>query len=355
MLRFQKNRNNSRQQGFTLVEMSIVLTLTGLVTAGIVVGQSMNHQARLTRVVSEFNGIKTALNTFQMQYDAKPGDFAGAGEYWPDGQWNTSWARSNGLGNGDNVWGSERSAFYEGVWGWQQLSRAEIIPGSYAEPEELADNFTFVRPVQNLYPSRFSQNAGYMLLGAEDWMGEEGIRDAIGNYVLLGDFASAESWDNANVLLSAEDSMILDSKMDDGLAMSGEFLSEGDCLTGGEYDIAAKGGCVGLLSLDRNFKTDGMTLAMNDVPPAITDATPDDELGNAAPSAGTPDTGAPQETPAPVELAQNDPDPVTDMEEETPQPGNIGSDKPKEGHKCQPKPKPKPKPRKGGLCNHGRG
>ena len=71
-----------KQKGFTLLELSIVIVIIGLIVAGISAGQSLVQQAKLRSLVSESGNILTAVNSFRMQYDALPGDMNTAQSYW---------------------------------------------------------------------------------------------------------------------------------------------------------------------------------------------------------------------------------------------------------------------------------
>jgi prepilin-type N-terminal cleavage/methylation domain-containing protein len=64
----------TRQTGFTLVEIAIVLVIIGLLLGGILKGQEMITQAKIKNVVNDFNGITAAMNSYQDRYRALPGD-----------------------------------------------------------------------------------------------------------------------------------------------------------------------------------------------------------------------------------------------------------------------------------------
>ncbi len=70
------------QQGFTLVEIAIVLVIIGLLLGGILKGQEMITQAKIKNVVNDFNGITAALNSYQDRYRAIPGDDRNAATRW---------------------------------------------------------------------------------------------------------------------------------------------------------------------------------------------------------------------------------------------------------------------------------
>jgi prepilin-type N-terminal cleavage/methylation domain-containing protein len=70
------------QQGFTLVEIAIVLVIIGLLLGGILKGQEMINQAKIKNVVADFSGVSAAYYGYQDRYRAIPGDDAGAGARW---------------------------------------------------------------------------------------------------------------------------------------------------------------------------------------------------------------------------------------------------------------------------------
>ena len=72
----------TRQAGFTLVEIAIVLVIIGLLLGGILKGQEMITQAKIKNVVNDFNGITAAVNSYQDRYRALPGDDLNASTRW---------------------------------------------------------------------------------------------------------------------------------------------------------------------------------------------------------------------------------------------------------------------------------
>ena len=84
----------TKQTGFTLVEIAIVLVIIGLLLGGILKGQEMITQAKIKNVVNDFNGITAAVNSYQDRYRALPGDDLNAASRW------TNPLAINGDGNG---------------------------------------------------------------------------------------------------------------------------------------------------------------------------------------------------------------------------------------------------------------
>ena len=62
-----KARNKLKaSSGFTLIELSIVIVIIGLIVAGVVGGQVLVKQAKLKGVVSDVEKYRTALNAFKL-------------------------------------------------------------------------------------------------------------------------------------------------------------------------------------------------------------------------------------------------------------------------------------------------
>jgi len=140
LCRYEKNN-----KGFTLVELSIVLMIIGLLVSGILVGKDMIRAAELRSITSEKDQIQTATMLFRNKYLGLPGDLTNATDFWgtmPTGTCSTTTASgaSGGTGtqtcngNGDNkVTGSidDPGGNYEMVLFWQHLSNAGLIEGKY--------------------------------------------------------------------------------------------------------------------------------------------------------------------------------------------------------------------------------
>ncbi|PZU43073.1 MAG: prepilin-type cleavage/methylation domain-containing protein, partial [Sphingomonas sp.] len=64
--------------GFSLVELSIVLVILGLLTGGILGGQSLIRAAEIRSIGVDFNRFSTATYTFRDKYMGLPGDITNA-------------------------------------------------------------------------------------------------------------------------------------------------------------------------------------------------------------------------------------------------------------------------------------
>ena len=122
----------NRQQGFTLVEIAIVLVIIGLLLGGILKGQEMITQAKIKNVIADFSGVSAAYHGYQDRYRAIPGDDPNAGT-----RWTTAPAAQPGDGNGI-IAGTYNAACptvaaagtAESCLWWDDLRRAGFVSGN---------------------------------------------------------------------------------------------------------------------------------------------------------------------------------------------------------------------------------
>lgn len=124
----------TRQTGFTLVEIAIVLVIIGLLLGGILKGQEMIVQAKVKNSITDFSGISAAYFGYQDRYRAIPGDDIGAA-----GRWITPTVAVSG--NGDRVLTGVYNALItaavpanESALWWDHLRRSGFITGGTGNP-----------------------------------------------------------------------------------------------------------------------------------------------------------------------------------------------------------------------------
>jgi prepilin-type N-terminal cleavage/methylation domain-containing protein len=71
---FMNYRNKSRQSGFTLVEIAIVLVIIGLLLGGVLKGQEMIENSKIKSIVNDMKAVQAAYNGYIDRYKAIPGD-----------------------------------------------------------------------------------------------------------------------------------------------------------------------------------------------------------------------------------------------------------------------------------------
>ena len=111
---------NTKQGGFTLVEIAIVLVIIGLLLGGILKGQELINNAKVRSVADRQNSLKAAWFGFIDRYNFIPGDSARARQLVPGASKRTDTAAGGEAGNG-------RLTVGESVAAMQQLTGAGFL------------------------------------------------------------------------------------------------------------------------------------------------------------------------------------------------------------------------------------
>lgn len=69
-----KKRKKLGQKGFTLVEVAIVLVILGLIVGGVLKGQAMIQNAKISRLVEDIKGMRAATYAYLDRFGMYPGD-----------------------------------------------------------------------------------------------------------------------------------------------------------------------------------------------------------------------------------------------------------------------------------------
>jgi len=65
---------SKHQQGFTLVEIAVVLVIIGLLLGGVLKGQELIENAKIKSIANDMKAVQTAYNAYVDRYKAIPGD-----------------------------------------------------------------------------------------------------------------------------------------------------------------------------------------------------------------------------------------------------------------------------------------
>lgn len=73
-----------KKNGFTLIEMSVVIVIIGLLTIGISSGSALVEQAKISMTVVQIKQIERAIRMFTIEYDIVPGGLQNTLKYFPN-------------------------------------------------------------------------------------------------------------------------------------------------------------------------------------------------------------------------------------------------------------------------------
>lgn len=234
---------HDHDNGFTLVELAIALMVIGLLIGGVLKGQELIDNARMTRVLRDIEGFKTATMIFQNTYGALPGDIKKPGSRLP----NCSEAPCSTIGDG-NGWigpsvciascGVSASAIMgmENRRYWLHLAVANLISGvdaSGTSTEGFGVNFP-ESPV----------GGGYVMVYSLDITPTSPYDTFHANALRMVSNLSATLF--SYPVLTARQALQLDSKYDDGKPYKGHVLtstsSTNPCVDASEeYNVSTDG------------------------------------------------------------------------------------------------------------------
>jgi len=124
----------TKQKGFTLVEIAIVLVIVGLLIGGVLKGQEMITNAKLKRIESDNAGIAAAMFSYQDRYTQLPGDDDNA-----HNRFDIYGASAGNVGDGDGLitgnW-TPTAATDESAIFWKHLRAAGLIAGGGTDTQQ---------------------------------------------------------------------------------------------------------------------------------------------------------------------------------------------------------------------------
>ena len=135
----QREATENSGGGFTLIELSIVLVIIGLIVGGVLLGQSLISAAAVRAQVTQIEKFNTAANTFFQKFGYLPGDipdpaassfgFQARGQYAGEGDGNGLLQGVYTDASGQNY--GTRMAAGETAMFWADLTVAHLIDGSF--------------------------------------------------------------------------------------------------------------------------------------------------------------------------------------------------------------------------------
>jgi prepilin-type N-terminal cleavage/methylation domain-containing protein len=211
--------------GFTLIELSIVLVIIGLLVGGVLVGRDLIKGAEIRSAVSQLEKFAAATNTFKLKYNCLPGDCAKASTF---GLGTAGGVGTDGNGNGivlsyryfdiNNLSWAERTEIYNF---WHHLGRAGLTV-----------EYTGVAPDNAAAPSNLSGYMPKLTVGSSPTFAVAAHADDSNTHEMFGAAFIITAFESPNATLpvpccnfahtlTAHDAWSIDAKLDDGMPMTG--------------------------------------------------------------------------------------------------------------------------------------
>jgi prepilin-type N-terminal cleavage/methylation domain-containing protein len=218
-------------RGFSLVELSIVLVILGLLTGGILAGQSLIHASELRSYMADYSRYIAALHSFRGKYFGMPGDITNATKFWGAADPTPATCKTttptgtqtcDGDGNGAV---RESATSFENFQAWRQMANAGLVEGSFTGLAGTcgAPGDRCPTPGTNIPITKLNKG-GWGLYYVASLSADTGSRYA-GRYgnVFYSGKASNDYADNP--FLKTEDAWNIDTKLDDGKPGYGKIKS----------------------------------------------------------------------------------------------------------------------------------
>lgn len=220
--------------GFTLVELSIVIVIVGLIVSGVIAGQSLVKNSKKQSLISDINQYKTAINTFRVAYNGLPGDIRNAKNFWP-AECTDATSPCNGDGNRQYTGNNEKER------GWHHLALAGLIPYKFTD-NQYNGNTSLPGITSPTLPSIVGNIPCIQFWNESHW--QFGVLNAKNIFVIRSKIAANNMCWQGYYGTLGNDTYSIDAKIDDGLPGTGQMtvVGDGSCTSGSNYQLNGSAG-----------------------------------------------------------------------------------------------------------------
>lgn len=200
--------NISNQKGFTLVELSIVLVIIGLLIGGILAAQSMINTAKVQAFTRQIGQFDAAVATFKDRFKGVPGDVTSI--------------NADGDGNGivEDDGGTSMTYADEVAGVWPSLSATGL-------KNESGTAYTNTDDAPTLGESIPKAKLGLASTGLIMAFDDSATAADSGHFYYAADFNASDATNIAYALaFTGTDALAFDTKIDDGDSNAGNVYAE---------------------------------------------------------------------------------------------------------------------------------
>jgi prepilin-type N-terminal cleavage/methylation domain-containing protein len=210
--------NKESQRGVSLVELSISVSIIGILLAGTLGGMSLLKASKLRRISTEFTNYTKAVSEFDESYQYLPGDLPTANSFWLNAD--------VGNGNGAINWDGAIPGQQEDLYVWEHLGLAGLVAGTFT------GNVTTAGTIRYTIDSNAPSSDAFSDMVFVIYNLTVTIYSKMGTVIEASTLSSGGLPSTGG--LTGKDAYSIDMKLDDGKASSGTFYS---------YREAADTGC----------------------------------------------------------------------------------------------------------------
>lgn len=219
--------------GFTLIELSIVLVIIGLLVGGVLVGRDLIKAAEIRATISQIQKYTAAVNTFRLKYGFLPGDipYSQATAFGLFSFTGVN-AGTTGMGDGNGqIDGSISSCTGEMLAFWRHLSEANLVDGAFGVNGNSAIDPTTGGTAAAVTLNTMTQSLpvaklGYGATFLPAWTILQGLGNKNAFVIMQWTQVGVAACLNTPIAIPPIIVSQIDSKIDDGLPVSGSVQAQ---------------------------------------------------------------------------------------------------------------------------------